>query len=1488
MCNRFLSIPALVLLAMLAFGCSGSGLSQNPIAPPPPQDTTQAGLTANSEASTDCDCGHWLWGFWQGAFNSDTGEVELVSLREALFHLNVTGRLQAPYPPRLNATILNFNKEEGLVGLDLTITHPFPNTNLRGFDVKGILMGSGATYEGQVDSTLRYPTPVGFRVLNADGYSRWWNASEFVSGGLYGFVPGDLGIKVFVPQSTLNGYKYFADVLEATDPVVPNVNPANRGTFSTDEDPAEVTRNYELQFPLNGMGDPIWLFQYAIDASWAPPTGSSPPPKPIEDYPIEANSPEAFHIEVSTDGTTAWYQDDLSNGGEVVLELEVFDWGATSNADGINGEIASITIESPTLFDTPVVVDLTPGPGSQSTSGIYTATVAGVHPSSLEDQEVLIMVNSSEPSTYAPPISGPSYPDGASLAAFKLVEIPIIEGPPIITVESPNGGESMEAGTDWEITWTSEGPAVQFVKIEYSQEDAYYTEIVASTENDGSYEWDPLPNIEDDEVRIIITAVGYPMIFDTSDEFFEITITPDPQIIVTTPNGGETWYEGDGETITWDTIGPVGPAVTIGYTVSDGTVVEIASGEANDNSYEWDPIPGVDSSEVRIVITDEFDPLVTDSSDEYFTISRPEINITIPNGGEIWTPGGDETIRWENLGDVGFEVSIDYTISDGDPVNIVAITDNDGTYQWVPIPEIDSEEVRIVVTSVDDPSITDESDEYFIISSNPPPTIIVTQPNGGEIWLVDGSGEITWESYGLVGFEVRIDYTVDDGPAENIISMTNNDGSFDWDPIPEINSEAVKILVSSILDPGVNDDSDDYFTILTVPGLEITSPNGGEVLTGLGMWDITWKSSGPIMNVDLWYSQSDGDGHPYQIEMNVPNTGTYTWDPVENIDTSEGSIRIISSDDPLLEDYSDDFFTINFVVQSITVISPNGGEELIIGGDYTIEWSSENIDGNVNIGYSVSDTGLPIWIVADTENDGSFEWEDISWPPSTTARVMIASVNYTWIADSSDNHFTIAVGDTLRLRDPNGGENLPAGGVWLIEWNYSGDITNVNLFLSTDSGDTYDHEIVMGAECTGEYLWDPVPDLDTDTCKVRIENTDDTELADESNENFSIHPGGPDMGWVPITGLTQIEVGPAVPNQDPEPADIGVFSNGASDDESRGMVCTQTDTPDITFSMYDNDYGSPVLYSWTFPEFGIPVHKFDAATNGSYLFVVNSNAESFPNDQVNDPMYCAFAAADVTNGDFSDEFWHLYGDTGDPDPDMVPWRRVADVSSGVTGGIDESTFFYLTVIADHPDQPQAHDGNILLSTWAEPYDQTGFTNWLIDSSTQGGGQGFVDDTTPNLMAFAVDDDTELVFDTEPALSFWVLGGDGRITSHLLAPTSGDIAIMDNQLDSDEYGTAIPVDIECAPAKEFDYSVSDPNPFNWLCVLLDNDDGTWSVGVWECDFLAGPPVEFHFIGITAPLNGVPLSLDVDGTDFEIHVLSDNGGTIELTVFEYIPE
>jgi murein DD-endopeptidase MepM/ murein hydrolase activator NlpD len=90
---------------------------------------------------------------------------------------------------------------------------------------------------------------------------------------------------------------------------------------------------------------------------------------------------------------------------------------------------------------------------------------------------------------------------------------------------------------------------------------------------------------------------------------------------------------------------------------------------------------------------------------------------------------------------------------------------------------------------------------------------------------------------------------------------------------------------------------------------------------------------------------------------------------------------------------------------SITVITPNGGENWEVGSSHNITWASSGSVGNVKIEYSTNSGGSWSNITSSTTNDGSYSWT-IPNTPSTQCMVRISETDGT-PTDTSNSTFTI-------------------------------------------------------------------------------------------------------------------------------------------------------------------------------------------------------------------------------------------------------------------------------------------------------------------------------------------------------------------------------------------------------------------------------------------------------------------------------------------------
>jgi len=105
--------------------------------------------------------------------------------------------------------------------------------------------------------------------------------------------------------------------------------------------------------------------------------------------------------------------------------------------------------------------------------------------------------------------------DGAVTDRFALVK-----GTGIV-VAAPDGGETLEYGTNFDIRWATVG-SVPNVKIEYSVNDGQkYSTIIDSTPNTGTYTW-AIPAVDSKRVIVRVSNAADATVFDESNAGFTV------------------------------------------------------------------------------------------------------------------------------------------------------------------------------------------------------------------------------------------------------------------------------------------------------------------------------------------------------------------------------------------------------------------------------------------------------------------------------------------------------------------------------------------------------------------------------------------------------------------------------------------------------------------------------------------------------------------------------------------------------------------------------------------------------------------------------------------------------------------------------------------------------------------------------------------------------------------------------------------------------
>ncbi len=714
----------------------------------------------------------------------------------------------------------------------------------------------------------------------------------------------------------------------------------------------------------------------------------------------------------------------------------------------------------------------------------------------------------------------------------------IISNKPELNLLAPNGGDTLTVGGSTRITWESnntnkiaqqpaavtsisqkkvkrplteinsiskkiESVQTKNVKIQYSTDaGATWVVITNSTANSGSYTWSPIPNTISDKCKVRISDAEKGTPTDSSSSNFSIVSAAAKTLSLTSPVGSESWAYGTTQKITWTSTGISN--VKLEYTTDGGTsfTTIVSSYAATSGSYTWN-VPNLASTTCKVRISDASNSALASSSPAYFALT-PAQNIAVltPSNAEVITAGSAYNIQWtsENVANVKIEFTTDNGVNWS---TIIASTESDGFYVWIPVPNISSTNCRIRISDAADGFPAVLNDKVFSVITKP--AIQVLTPNVNLTWVTGSSQAITWYSSKLS--KVKIEFTTNSGASwSTVVDNLDNTGTYSW-TIPNLNSRLCKVRISDPTGGVPSDESDSCFAISNEvhKALTVTSPNGGEDWQASSVKNITWSSSA-ISKVKIEYTTDNGLTWSTIVDS-AASSGLYQWNPIPILSSTSCKVRISEVPASSLSDVSDGTFTIE-PIKSMQIIYPNGGEVWTGGKADTIKWISSGVS-KVTIMYKYD--GIPPDIVdadgwatiaSGISNSGFYIWSASSG--ATGYRIKVFDFDNTSPVDESDGSFIVLPQPSYKITvlKPNGFEKLVSGQKDVIQWA-SNNIPFIDIDFTTDGGANWS-SIAVNQPSTGFYSWNIPDGLTSSMCRVRVKDTPTGLYSDVSDTVFSI------------------------------------------------------------------------------------------------------------------------------------------------------------------------------------------------------------------------------------------------------------------------------------------------------------------------------------------------------------------------------------------------
>lgn len=302
---------------------------------------------------------------------------------------------------------------------------------------------------------------------------------------------------------------------------------------------------------------------------------------------------------------------------------------------------------------------------------------------------------------YAIKIESIDIPEIYNLQGFKATD-------PTISLVQPDANTKWNINREYTIEWNSTD--IDRVDIGLLQDGNWVLDITYAHLNNESQPWDiPQSLTPGTNYQVKISYADFPEIMVISDNF---EILGEANISVTAPVAADDWQAGSTHEITW--TDNISENVRIELFKNGTWETEIVSSTESNGTYSWTLPSGMTAgTDYTIKVTMVGDDNVVGESTQFaVSVTAPYINISLPTTGDHLLNEETYTITWTD--NISENVNIDLYKGGLFISNIIANTSSEGSYNWIPSSLTAGTDYSIKISSVNNNSITDESDQFSI------------------------------------------------------------------------------------------------------------------------------------------------------------------------------------------------------------------------------------------------------------------------------------------------------------------------------------------------------------------------------------------------------------------------------------------------------------------------------------------------------------------------------------------------------------------------------------------------------------------------------------------------------------------------------------------------------------------------------------------------------------------------------------------------------